>query len=66
MSGKGGTQILHLYPAFQTLILLMFNLLKVLEVSKVKAWVLQSKDLCVVQALQQTFNSQELPTMTLL
>ena len=35
------------------------NRLKLLEVSKVKAQVLQSNDLCVAQVLQQTLNSQE-------
>ena len=54
-------------PAFKTLITLRISLLKVLEVSKVKAQILQSYHLCVAQALQHTLNSQEqLTNMTLL
>ena len=53
-------------PAFKTLITLRIILLKVLEISKVKAQVLQSNDLCVAQSLQHTLNSQELTNMTLL
>ena len=53
--------------AFKTLFTLRIRLLKELEVSKVKAQVLQSNNLCIAQALQHTLNSQEqLTNMTLL